>query len=106
MPQQHTCGPECAGYADPPQQPAENQAEGATGSGNVGGETSDNVPSRFRPQQPLINTPPSVKTTPQDISNARMANPQFSSLTDDHLRAFIFQIKQRQIQNQVQRDGN
>ncbi|KAK1841055.1 hypothetical protein CCHR01_16313 [Colletotrichum chrysophilum] len=111
MSKQRSCGPEGAGSDVPSQQPAEKQADGATGSENVGGETSDNFSFRAEPPQQLENTP-HVRVTPEDIRNARMANPKVSSLTDDQLRAFLVQIKQRQwnainrqqLQNQAERD--
>ncbi|KAH9229951.1 hypothetical protein K456DRAFT_56206 [Colletotrichum gloeosporioides 23] len=110
MSKQRSCGPEGAGSDAPSQQPAENQAEGAPGSENVVGETSDNS-FRVEPPQQLENTP-HVRVTPEDIRNARMANPKVSSLTDDQLSAFIVQIKQcqwraanwQQLQNQAERD--
>lgn len=111
MSKQRSCGPEGAGSDAPSQQPVEKRAEGATGSGGVGGGTSDNFSFRAEPPQQLENTP-HVTVTPEDIRNVRMANPQARSLTDDQLRAFLAQIKQRQwnainrqqLQNQAERD--
>lgn len=111
MSKQRSCGPEGAGSGAPSQQPAEKQADRATGSGSVGGETSDNFSFRAQPQQPFENMA-HVSVTPEDIRNVRMANPQVRSLTDDQLRAFIVQIKQRQwnainrqqLQNHAERD--
>lgn len=111
MSKQRSCGPEGAGSDAPSQQPAENQAEGATGFGNVGSGNSNNFSLRVEPPQQLENVP-CVRVTPEDIRNARMANPRIESLTDDQLRAFLVQIKQRQwnainrqqLQNQAERD--
>ncbi|CCF44060.1 hypothetical protein CH063_13584 [Colletotrichum higginsianum] len=45
-----------------------------------------------------------IQVTPNDILNARKANPKIASLTDDQLRQFIIQIKQRQMGAAMQKE--
>ncbi|KAL0937481.1 C2H2 type zinc finger domain protein [Colletotrichum truncatum] len=45
-----------------------------------------------------------MQVTPQDLINCRNANPKVASLTDDQLRAFIIQIKQRQWAAAIQKE--
>ncbi|OLN81531.1 hypothetical protein CCHL11_10403 [Colletotrichum chlorophyti] len=45
-----------------------------------------------------------IQVTPHDIMNARKANPKIASLTDDQLRQFIIQIKQRQMAAAMQKE--
>ncbi|KAK1489848.1 hypothetical protein CCUS01_14574 [Colletotrichum cuscutae] len=45
-----------------------------------------------------------IQVTPTDIMNARKANPKIASLTDDQLKQFIIQIKQRQMAAAMQKE--
>lgn len=67
-----------------------------------------NNPKAF---QRLVDVPasmwkkmPKAQVTPLDIMNARKANPKVASLTDDQLRDFIIQIKQRQMASEMQKE--
>ncbi|OHE94066.1 hypothetical protein CORC01_10641 [Colletotrichum orchidophilum] len=51
-----------------------------------------------------INQLELIQVTPNDISNARKANPLIASLSDDQLRAFIIQVKQWEMTAALQKE--
>ncbi|KZL82779.1 c2h2 type zinc finger domain protein [Colletotrichum incanum] len=91
-----------------PQQPQQPQPQPQLQQGTM--QAGNGVPNQQQPNQPGM--PPNLPTipahmiqvTPTDIMNARKANPKIASLTDDQLRQFIIQIKQRQMATAMQKE--
>ncbi|KAI3527831.1 hypothetical protein CSPX01_16667 [Colletotrichum filicis] len=93
--------------AQPPQQaqpqgPAQPQQNGMQPGNGVQDPQAPNQPG-MPPGMPSIPAH-MIQVTPTDIMNARKANPKIASLTDDQLRQFIIQIKQRQMAAAMQKE--
>ncbi|KAF5501690.1 hypothetical protein CGCS363_v006477 [Colletotrichum siamense] len=86
----------------PQQQQLQQQQMNGMQPGNPG--LNQQAPGQMSIPASMLAQMPQVQVTPHDIMNARKANPKVASLTDDQLRAFIVQIKQRQMAAAMQKE--
>ncbi|KAF6822276.1 hypothetical protein CMUS01_11149 [Colletotrichum musicola] len=93
----------------PQQQQAQPQVQPLIQNGIQAGHAGPNQPPSGMVQGMPPNMPPNVpqhllQVTQHEILSARKANPKVASLTDDQLRQFIIQIKQRQMATAMQKE--